>query len=103
MPEICFLQLVWSGVLDLLSQIWCYVGFALVALQLQRSGLGSMGRAIVSLSKVVVYGHLCGWSWCLDKLAPAGHGGGGSVCSAALRKDGKAKVSLILLAGEHSR
>jgi hypothetical protein len=89
MPEFGFLPLVWSGVLDLHSQIWCYVGFALVALQLQRSGLGSMGRAIVSLSKVVVYGHLCGGSWCVDKLAPAGHSGwGGGICMLGCAAEG---------------
>ena len=82
------MPLVWSGALDLVGQIWCYLGFFFVALLFQRLEQGARERATVSFNKAMARGHLLVWNRCATNLLPAGLGGEG-----AKRKGGSFSTS----------
>ena len=72
------MPLVWSGVLDLVGQIWCYLGFFFVALLFSEVGRRSRGKATVDLNKTMARGHLLLWNRWATTLLPVGLGGEGA-------------------------
>lgn len=73
------MPVVWSGVLDLVDQIWSKFGFFFLLLWLQRMEEGVGRKATVSLNKVRMDCHLEFW-FLVFKSLPADRGGEGRRC-----------------------
>jgi hypothetical protein len=83
MPTFGFMLVAWSRASDLCGKIWCYIGFIVIFLLLQRLELKTTEKATVSSNKVVARGHPSWWIRGARMLLLDGHGGEGKERSGA--------------------